>query len=219
MKYECDLIRDVVLLYKDGALSEKGAAAVEKHLSECESCRKYYDEFSDDAFCVPISDDVTEKAVNYGRKIAVYRSWQIGVFAVAVVALLTMVFPWFGYRGITEISGTTILRSPFALVGIVLFVFAVWYNFKSKHSRKICGYIGWGLWLFSDLYNFITIPMGSTVGVQWGPFNFEIPYFANFSLTNCFQNTLPGFYVGVLALFAVGVAFYFFVKKAAMDTV
>lgn len=69
MKYECDLVRDVVSLYKDQVLSEKSVIAVTEHLSECDSCKKFYDEFSDDALCMPVNDENTSKAVNYGKKI------------------------------------------------------------------------------------------------------------------------------------------------------
>ena len=36
----CDLIRDLIPLYADNAVSEDSRALVEEHLSGCESCRK-----------------------------------------------------------------------------------------------------------------------------------------------------------------------------------
>lgn len=217
MKYDCDLIRDIAPLYKDGALSERSAAVVAEHLSECEGCRKYYDEFSDDKLPAALNDDDAKRAADYGGRIAAYRAWQTGIFGGAVAALFTMLFPWFGHRGIAEIAGTAVLRNPLALTGITLFMFAVWYSFKGRRSRQICGYIGWGLWLFSELYEYLTIPMGSTVGIQWGPVSLDIPSLAGFSITSCLQNALPGFYIGVAALLAVGAAFRFFVRKTSLD--
>lgn len=41
MKYPCELIRDLIPLKSDGVCSEASKKAVEEHLAECESCRKY----------------------------------------------------------------------------------------------------------------------------------------------------------------------------------
>lgn len=213
MKYDCDLIRDIASLYKDGVLSEKSTEIVIEHLSECDNCQKYYEGFSEEALTAAIQDDDTKKAVDYARKITVYRKWQAGIFAATVTALFTTLLPWFGYRGMTEMMGTTILRHPAAIMGIVLFIFAIWYNFKSKRSRLLCGYSGWGLWFLAVQYDFLTIPLGSTIGIQWGFFHYDIPLFENLNIADCIQNTLPGFYIGVFILIAIGTGFYFFVKQ------
>ena len=39
MKYECDVIRDLLPLYADRACSEKSRDMVEEHLQECQDCR------------------------------------------------------------------------------------------------------------------------------------------------------------------------------------
>ncbi len=41
MKYNCELIRDLLPLYQDGICSQSSKAAVEEHLSECEGCSSY----------------------------------------------------------------------------------------------------------------------------------------------------------------------------------
>lgn len=38
----CPLIRDVFVLYRDGALSEASEARVKEHLAACDRCAKYY---------------------------------------------------------------------------------------------------------------------------------------------------------------------------------
>ena len=40
MKYDCDLIQDLLPIYVDDALSESSKKLVEEHLSECEECRE-----------------------------------------------------------------------------------------------------------------------------------------------------------------------------------
>lgn len=42
MNLNCDIVMDLVSLYKDGATSEVTNAAIEDHLEECRACRVYY---------------------------------------------------------------------------------------------------------------------------------------------------------------------------------
>lgn len=44
MTYPCGIIRDLLPLYIDNVCNEESRRAVEDHLSECEKCRKYYEE-------------------------------------------------------------------------------------------------------------------------------------------------------------------------------
>ena len=44
MKYDCDLICDLLPLYIDDACSKASAEAVREHLSECESCSGIYND-------------------------------------------------------------------------------------------------------------------------------------------------------------------------------
>lgn len=39
----CEIVRDLIPMYIDGAASDEAAQMVEKHIGECEDCRKYYD--------------------------------------------------------------------------------------------------------------------------------------------------------------------------------
>lgn len=42
MNLPCDVVMDLVGLYKDGLASNESKAAVDEHLKECAQCRKYY---------------------------------------------------------------------------------------------------------------------------------------------------------------------------------
>ena len=42
MKYDCDMICDLLPLYIDSACSKASSDAVEQHLAECESCTSLY---------------------------------------------------------------------------------------------------------------------------------------------------------------------------------
>lgn len=42
MKISCSIVRDLITLYTDDVLSNQSKLAVQKHLKNCEECRKYY---------------------------------------------------------------------------------------------------------------------------------------------------------------------------------
>lgn len=45
MKLSCDVVIDLVSLYKDKLASDDSVAAVDEHLKECPSCRRYYKQY------------------------------------------------------------------------------------------------------------------------------------------------------------------------------
>ena len=45
MSLPCNVVRDLVSIYKDGLASEETSDAVELHLKQCPDCRKYYREY------------------------------------------------------------------------------------------------------------------------------------------------------------------------------
>ena len=47
MKYDCEVIKDLLPLYHDEICSENTKTIVEEHLQECESCRKLNEEIGD----------------------------------------------------------------------------------------------------------------------------------------------------------------------------
>ena len=55
MKYPCGIIKDLLPLYIDDIANEESKIAVEKHLTECEACKKYYEAMKE-------ADGFTEKS-------------------------------------------------------------------------------------------------------------------------------------------------------------
>lgn len=56
MKYPCGIIKDILPLYIDEVCTPESKEAVEEHISNCESCKSFYDAMqSTDGFSVPIS--------------------------------------------------------------------------------------------------------------------------------------------------------------------
>lgn len=219
MKYDCELIQDIAPLYQDGVLREKSTEIVKEHLSACAECEKYYHDLSAEADvpiapASPTEDCSTQTAVAFSKKISTYRYWQVGLFLATLAFLFTMTFTWFGRPGLTAVSGMTVFSSnSLALIGVGLFLFAIWYHFRKKRNRLLCGYIGWGLIFFSVILAFLAVPFGYTTGIQIGFLHLAIPSFHNFELAECFAYAQPGFYIGVVVLLALGAVFGWFLKK------
>ena len=55
-KIPCEIIRDLLPLYKDDICSEKSRNAIEEHIKECESCRTYLQKMDCE---IPIEADET----------------------------------------------------------------------------------------------------------------------------------------------------------------
>ncbi|WP_308653236.1 zf-HC2 domain-containing protein [uncultured Anaerococcus sp.] len=60
MKYECDVVRDLMPLYIDDVLSENSKIFVKDHIDSCEACRKYYEKLSSEVK-IPVSRESRKK--------------------------------------------------------------------------------------------------------------------------------------------------------------
>lgn len=56
MKYECDIVKDLMPLYIDDLLSENSIIFVEEHINSCESCKDYYEKLSSE-IKIPVSKE------------------------------------------------------------------------------------------------------------------------------------------------------------------
>lgn len=67
MKYDCDIVKDLMPLYIDELLSENSKIFVKDHIDSCEACRKYYEKLSKEVR-IPSSKDLRKadlKALEY----------------------------------------------------------------------------------------------------------------------------------------------------------
>ena len=71
MKYPCSLIQDLLPLYHDGVCSEESSKIIENHLSECSSCKDYYNSLceADEIFTVPQNAELEMKKAASFRSI------------------------------------------------------------------------------------------------------------------------------------------------------
>lgn len=219
MNYDCELIRDIAPLYRDGALSEGGKKIVEEHLAQCAVCREYYADEDDRTLPALPHDSETQEIALLSKKLKKRRLYQVGMFAAVLALLFFLLPPWFGYPGVAEIAGLVILSHPLALAGLACILFAVWYPFAHSSRRIACGYTGFFFLLGMELLEFLTIPLGSTAGLQLSFFCYDIPRFTGISLVQSVSYALPGFYLGLFATVAAAVLFFFFTRKMGISQI
>lgn len=94
MKVECEVIRDLMPLYVDGAASEGSRAMVEEHLAECEPCQEMLEEMRQEV----ISEPPRTEAGGVVQKLRRQRSKRIVLLVLLGVAL-TLVLAVFALRG------------------------------------------------------------------------------------------------------------------------
>ena len=92
MKYDCEMIADLLPLYKDGACSGISKTVVEEHLKDCPKCTKMLEMMDDsviDDEIIKEKDEVIGKQAKYfKRKSAVAGAIVGGVFALPVLICL-----------------------------------------------------------------------------------------------------------------------------------
>ncbi|MBO4809365.1 MAG: zf-HC2 domain-containing protein [Lachnospiraceae bacterium] len=92
MKYECDMIEDLLPLYKDGVCSEASKKAVEEHLKECPKCKKMLEELNDtsiDEMIVKEKDSVIDSQSRFfKRKSATVGGVFAAIFAIPILVCL-----------------------------------------------------------------------------------------------------------------------------------
>ena len=90
MRYDCDMIRDLLPLYQDGVCSECSKAAVEEHLAECPGCTDYLASMQDSGIIEETMTTEREEAISsqaqfFKRRSAVIGAVFAGLFMLPVV--------------------------------------------------------------------------------------------------------------------------------------
>lgn len=92
MKYDCEMIQDLLPLYKDSACSAASALAVQEHLKECEKCNKFYESLNDNAIDELILKEkesvIGSQSKYFKRKSAAVGSVIAGIFAMPILICL-----------------------------------------------------------------------------------------------------------------------------------
>ena len=97
MKWNCDLIQDLLPLYEEGLCSPSSRQAVEEHLGECDACRRLAAPLPIEA---PPETPAADRAVKRSIK-KVRRRWLLSLIAsLLAVPLLLMSVNQFRGRGL-----------------------------------------------------------------------------------------------------------------------
>ena len=92
MKYDCDMISDLLPLYKDGICSDASKKIIEEHLAECPSCGKMLNDMNDSTIDEKIVKEKNEvidsQAKFFKRKSALAGSIVGGIFCVPILVCL-----------------------------------------------------------------------------------------------------------------------------------
>ena len=92
MKYDCEVIQDLLPLYKDSACSVASALAVQEHLNECEKCKKLLEQLNDtsveDLIHMEKENVIGTQSKYFKRKSALAGSIIGGIFALPILICL-----------------------------------------------------------------------------------------------------------------------------------
>lgn len=87
MKYNCDIIKDLLPLYCDGVCSDASKSAVEEHLEECCGCNEICKSFADSSLCPVIKTDEEENKVKFMKNVKSKILLKNIIFSVVCVAV------------------------------------------------------------------------------------------------------------------------------------
>ena len=86
-KTECEIVQDLLIGYADDVLNPESKKLVEKHLSECEECRKKLEEIKKDT-----KDEENEKKqIDYLKKIRIKNRIKSILIAIGIVLILALI--------------------------------------------------------------------------------------------------------------------------------
>lgn len=90
MKYDCEVIRDLLPTYKDGVSNKKINEVIEEHLKECEECNKYYDIINKSEITLQEPTVIENPSiVDYGKRIKKRRK-VVFITVVSIIAVLLL---------------------------------------------------------------------------------------------------------------------------------
>ncbi|WP_160685680.1 zf-HC2 domain-containing protein [Clostridium sp. C2-6-12] len=101
MKYDCEVIRDLLPIYKDGIANKKSNEVIEEHFKECKACEEYYNDLNKAEIDLPEPIVIeNQNVVNYGKRVR--KKIKIAFILVAsIIAFLLFVitFMWMFFTG------------------------------------------------------------------------------------------------------------------------
>ena len=158
MKYNCDMIRDLLPLYQDGVCSESSRAAVEEHLAGCAGCTDYLASMRDSGIIEETMNTEREDAISsqarfFKRRSAVVGAVFAGLFMLPVVICMIVGLATGGISWVLIVLAAMLI--PVSLTAVPLLASenkALWTLGASAVSLTlllgVCCAVSGGKWFF-----------------------------------------------------------------------
>lgn len=92
MKYQCEIVRDLLPLYLDGVASGQSRQMVDEHLSECKECSALFSQMKNNELEIEVKEEKTDVIARqrkvFKRKSALVGSVLAGIFMIPILVCL-----------------------------------------------------------------------------------------------------------------------------------
>lgn len=103
MKNECDLVKDLLFSYNDSILSTTSKDLVDKHLQECDECKKFLEEIKQDS-----NEEKQVKEIDFLRSIKKnINKKNIIILVIFVFLIIIVLFNIQVYKNYNAVASTT----------------------------------------------------------------------------------------------------------------
>ena len=158
MKFDCDMISDLLPLYKDDICSESSKKIVEEHLAECPSCRKLFGDMSDvsiDEEIVKEKNEVINSQAKFFKRKSAFAGSIIGlIFSVPVLICLIVNLAtgagltWFFIVLAALITAATLIIVPLMVPKNKMFTTMTTFTASVILLLAVCCIYSGGNWFF-----------------------------------------------------------------------
>ena len=158
MKYECDMIEDLLPLYKDGACSKASIRAVEEHIAECPKCKEILsmlnDTKIDDMIALEKEDVISSQAKFFKRKSALAGSIVAGIFMIPILICLVVALAggnglgWFFIVLAAMLIPTSLFVVPLMAPKNRMFLTMTSFTLSIIILLAVCCFLSGGRWFF-----------------------------------------------------------------------
>lgn len=89
---ECDIVKDLSSLYIENMLSKKSEEFINRHLKNCENCKKYYKNLNYEIFKEGKNEKENDEIeINHLRKVSkkiTILKWSLTIIIIAIIVIL-----------------------------------------------------------------------------------------------------------------------------------